>query len=331
MTDRIDYHVPEGLLIDDIDGFHVPSDDDWLQLETNWVWFFVPERRLGCWIYHFIRPSIGLQAGSIQVWDHTAWHHSEIPYHHQVLYGQLPEERDLHDFTFSTGFRWTMLEPRQRYRLRYDDEGVCTFDLEWSAIMDPWLPLKGDPPRNTHLDQWGHVTGQLVLHGETIAVDCYAMRDRSWQLTRPDGVASMTFWGGQILNGWMAAAADASTAFFGTKWIVLDGHLSPVVESEVRRERDREHGFLRRIIITARDEEGRELEAIGESVSRLIAPVPNTNVVSVNSLMDYRINGIQAWGDDQDSWALSTWAAMRRRQMGLTDARSVPPNTGEEI
>ena len=195
-----------------------------------------------------------------------------------------------------------MLEPLERYRLRYDDPGVCSFDLEWAAIMDPWAPPKGDPPRVTHLDQWGHVTGELVLHGETIAVDCYAMRDRSWQITRPEG-GTTPFWGGEINNGWMAAAADASTAFFGTKWIVLDGHLSPVVESEVRRERDRNHGWLRRIIITARDEDGRDFEAVGESVSRLIAPVPNTHVVSVNSLMDYRINGIQAWGDDQDSWA----------------------------
>jgi hypothetical protein len=66
-------------------------------------------------------------------------------------------------------------------------------------------------------------------------------------------------------------------------------------------------------------------------VSRLIAPVPNTNVVSVNSLMDYRINGMQAWGDDQDSWALGTWAAMRRKQQGLVDTRPTPPNTGVEV
>ena len=91
------------------------------------------------------------------------------------------------------------------------------------------------------------------------------------------------------------------------------------------------HGFLRRIIITARDEDGRDFEAIGDSVSRLIAPVPNTHVVSVNSLMDYRINGIQAWGDDQDSWALGTWAAMRRKQMGLADVRPTPPNSGTEV
>ena len=247
-----------------------------------------------------------------------------------MLYGQLPAERDLHDYTFSTGFRWTMLEPRQRYRLRYDDAGVCSFDLEWAAIMEPWLPPKGDPPRYTHLDQWGHITGELVLHGESMAVDCYAMRDRSWQITRPEGGVT-PFWGGEINNGWMAAAADANTAFFGTKWIVLDGHLSQVVESEVRRERDREHGFLRRIVITARDEDGRDFEAIGESVSRLIAPIPNSHAVSVNSLMDYRINGIQAWGDDQDSWGLGTWAAMRRKQQGLIDLRHTPPNSGTEV
>ena len=64
MADRIDYRLPAGVLTADDDNFHAPPDDDWLQLETNWVWFFVPERKLGCWIYHFIRPTIGLDAGS---------------------------------------------------------------------------------------------------------------------------------------------------------------------------------------------------------------------------------------------------------------------------
>jgi hypothetical protein len=47
--------------------------------------------------------------------------------------------------------------------------------------------------------------------------------------------------------------------------------------------------------------------------------------------MDYRINGVQAWGDDQDSWALGTWAAMRRKQQGLIDARTTPPNSGVDV
>jgi len=31
-----------------------------------------------------------------------------------------------------------------------------------------------------HFDQLGHVTGELVVHGERIAIDCIGMRDRTW-------------------------------------------------------------------------------------------------------------------------------------------------------
>jgi hypothetical protein len=330
VNNRFDYEVPAGVLTADDDDFHTPRDDDWWQIETNWVWFFVPERKLGCWIYHLVRPTIGVDSGSIQVWDDSAWHHTEVPYYRHVMTGRLPARRDLRDHTFSTAFRWTVVEPLERYRLRFEDERVCSFDLEWTAIMDPWAPPKGNPPAVTHLDQFGHVTGELVLHGEKMAVDCYAMRDRSWQITRPEGWDT-SFWGAELTNGYMTAAADARTAFFGTRFVVLDGHLSPVVESEVRRERDRNHGFLRRIVVTGTDEDGRHFEASGHAVSRMIVPIPGVQALSVNSLMDYRINGIQAWGDDQDSWGLGTWAAMRRRQMGLFDVRVTPSNTGVEI
>jgi hypothetical protein len=40
--------------------------------------------------------------------------------------------------------------------------------------------------------------------------------------------------------------------------------------------------------------------------------------------MDDRINGIRAWGDEQDAWGVAAWAAMRRKQMGLTDVRYTP-------
>lgn len=316
-----------GLLTDADDGFHVPPNDDWWQIETNWVWFFVPERKLGCWIYHLVRPTMGIEAGSVQIWDDTAWHHTEVPYYRGSATARLPQQRDLQDHTFSTGFRWSVIEPLERYRLRYADADIVSFDLEWHAIMDPWARPKGDPPAVTHLDQFGHVTGALTLHGETMTVDCFAMRDRSWQITRPDA-AGRQLWSAESTGGYMTAAADSRTAFFGTRFVVLDGHLSPVVESEVRRERDPDHGYLRRIVITGRDQDGRELEVIGDAVSRMIVPLPGVEVLSVNSLMNYQINGVQAWGDDQDAWATHTWAALRRKQMGLHDVRYTPENCG---
>ena len=34
--------------------------------------------------------------------------------------------------------------------------------------------------KGTHFDQAGHVTGEVVLRGERIPIDCYSVRDRSW-------------------------------------------------------------------------------------------------------------------------------------------------------
>jgi hypothetical protein len=63
---------------------------------------------------------------------------------------------------------------------------------------------------------------------------------------------------------------------------VLDGHRSPIVTGEVRRERDPDHGYLRRVIVTGTDEEGRDFEAVGNAVSRMIVPLPGVHAVSVN-------------------------------------------------
>jgi hypothetical protein len=151
--------------------------------------------------------------------------------------GRLPGERDLRDYTYASGFHWTTLEPLQTYRIEFHDRDIISFNLEWDAIMDPWIRPQGDPPRVGHLDQFGHVTGELKLHNETMAVDCYAMRDRSWHHIRPEPWKDG--WTQDVSPcGYITAAADANTAFFGTNFLVLDGHLTPVVTGEVRRERD---------------------------------------------------------------------------------------------
>jgi hypothetical protein len=74
--------------------------------------------------------------------------------------------------------------------------------------------------------------------------------------------------------------------------------------------------------VTGRDEDGREYEAIGDAVSRMLIPIAGAHGVCVNSLVDYTINGISAWGDDQDAWPINTWAAMRPKQMGIYDVRA---------
>ena len=58
----------------------------------------------------------------------------------------------------------------------------------FDAIMAPNPHPVGVAPfvRGTHFDQAGHVTGEMVLHGERIPIDCFSVRDRSWG-PRPQG------------------------------------------------------------------------------------------------------------------------------------------------
>ncbi len=81
-------------LLDD-DNFHVPESDHWWEHETFWFWFFNPERKLGCWSYHYVRPTIGVAGGGVFVFDDTAWFHMETPYYVNYTNTRLAEDRDL--------------------------------------------------------------------------------------------------------------------------------------------------------------------------------------------------------------------------------------------
>jgi hypothetical protein len=300
------------------DNFHAPLTDEWWEHETVWFWWFVPEKQLGCWVYHYIRPNIGVAGGGVLVFDPSAWFYMETPYYYSYSNTPMPEERDLRDFTFPGGSRIEMVEPLRHYRLTFQDHDTIRYAVDWHAVMPPWVSVSDELPR--HFDQFGRVTGELELHGERMAIDCYAMRDRSWWHQRPEQwkVGS----GG---GGYITGMADPQTAFFGSGpggFLVLDGVRLPLVSGTRRRERDPDHGFTRRIIVTGVDSDGRELEAVGDALSRVATPIVGVHGVVWQNLVRYTINGVPGWGDDQDAWPISMWSAFRRGQMGLHDNRA---------
>ena len=59
----------EGLVGPADDDFHPAPDGEWWWHETCWFWFFVPERKLGGWLYNYVRPTIGVAGGGCWVWD----------------------------------------------------------------------------------------------------------------------------------------------------------------------------------------------------------------------------------------------------------------------
>lgn len=314
----------ERLLGPEDDDFHAAPADEWWWHETSWYWFFVPERRLGGWLYNYIRPNIGVAGGGCWIWDDRSHSILDALYYANYSNLRLPDERDLRDFRFPSGTTVTTVEPLERYRLGHVDGDRIHLDLEFDAIMAPWVAAGSGarPGRGSglharkahHFDQVGRVTGTVALPGERLRVDCLAMRDRTWA-PRPERWKR-----GPV--GYTNAAASAQTAFHFSGWedlrsgyLVLEGRRTGLASGTRRLERDPEHGYMTRIFIAGTDTEGRRVEAEGASVSRMAMKIPGVHGVVWTSLVEWTINGVPAWGEDQDAWPLQAWTAFRREML----------------
>lgn len=300
-------------LTPDDDNFHTPTDDWWFH-ETCWYWFYVPERNLGGWLYNWIRPTIGVSGGGCWVWDDTAHIHWEVPYYANYNNLRLPDERDLRDFKFPSGVGVKALQPLTKYELTYSDHERINLNLIFEAVMDPWVSSREGSDgisRPYHLDQVGRVTGDLILHGESMKVDCLAIRDRTW-------APRSERWkiGGGY--GYTNAAADSGEAFLAVDsgsmhgYLTLDHKTLALTEGTRTVERDLVTGAPQRVTINATDAEGRELHAVGRSISKMAMPIPGVHAVVWTSLMSWTINDVSAWGEDQEPWPIAEWSRQRR-------------------
>lgn len=305
----------EQLLTAADDGFHHAPEGAWWFHETCWFWFHVPERALGGWLYGWVRPNIGVCGGGCQVWDDSTFVHWEAPYfsdHHNL---RPPAEADLRDIAFPTGLRVRVEEPLRRYAVGYRDEGLIDLSLTFDAVMAPWVstePAEDGGRRPRHLDQFGRVTGQLELLGERLDVDCLAIRDRTWALRSER-------WRHGGGYGYTSAAAPSGESFLVvgddhavSGFVQLDGIRHGLVAGSRRVKRNTEHGYPERVMVMATDTAGRALEAEGVCISRIAMPVPGVQGMVWASLTSWTINGVAAWGDDQEPWPIHQWAARRR-------------------
>jgi hypothetical protein len=296
------------------DNFHEVG-DRWWATETCWFSFNHPERNLGGWLYALVRPNIGTCAGGAWVWDDTATTPWDVPYSINYTSLRLPVARDLRDMTLPTGVRVKVLEPLHRYELGYEDPGRLSVSLRFKAVMEPRPFAHGAPPilSASHFDQLGRVTGEIVLHGERIGIDCLSVRDRSWG-PRPEHTP-------RRLSYCFGTATD-DHGFFVTSnpkagddpvnhgYLLRDGKVTDVVAGRREVERDPAHGWITRARIEGRDGDGRTFAAVGETVSRMI--VNRHAAITWTSLVRWTVDGATAWGEDQDMWPVHDWAAFRR-------------------
>jgi hypothetical protein len=300
------------------DDFHLPPKDEPWFTETCWFSFNVPERKMGCWLYGWVRPNMGNAGGGVFVWDSRASEPWNIPYYKYQYTQPLPPGSHLTEFSFPEGYSVKMIEPLQRYQLGYRDRDLISIDCEFSALFAPHGFKSGQPPFHAqpHLDQMGHIVGEMVLHGERIAINSYSIRDRSWgprldhrgsRIGYPFGCArDIAFCLFTIPN------KDRSDRNEPVNHGFLWQHAKTVqLRSGVRHvTRCPVNNWPTAMEIDAVDEQGRPLKATGTVESRLVLPTPRG--ICINSSIRWDVNGKAAYGEDQDVWRYDQWYGARR-------------------
>jgi hypothetical protein len=283
-------------------------------VETVWFSFNVPERGLAGWLYTQIRPNLGVCSGGAFVYGPGAWAAWEQPYVNFFNYQPLPEPLDLRDMTLRTGVRVKAIEPGMVYEIgyRFRDQEVFLADMVFEGLTPPVPHLHGAPPftGSSHYDQHGRVTGTITLHGETIDVDCFAVRDRSWgrrpeQYRTDAGRLSYVFGTTGPDEGFLVFCMPpkddllSETEHLSTGYLFRDGALRRLASATRRNLRNPRTGGVESITIEGRDADGRELNVQGRAISAF--PLGNGGMC-VNTLLEFDVDGRRGFGEDQDVW-----------------------------
>ena len=302
------------------DAFHFAGlGDDWWATETSWFSFHDPARRLGGWFYTLARPNVGSVQGGVWVWDDTTVLPWEALYSTNYSTLQIPLDTDLRNATLPTGVGIKVLEPTNKYALTYDDPGRLVVDLVFEGIMppEPMRSVKSTFGKARHFDQFGRVTGHIVVNGERVAIDCLAARDRTWGRRREDRPHKAAYVTGcaSAEEAFLAVTSEhggreaANYGFLRRKGITV-----PLVGGERRVRRNAEHGLIEHIEMDFEDESGRSITVTGTPVNRII--LNRHTFIDVNSLVRWDMDGLEAWGEDQDMWPVHDWADFRRAARG---------------
>lgn len=330
------------------DTYHRLSDDPF-ETETTWWSLNVAERRIGSWLHAAYHPNRGTVHWRVFVWDPRGADPGRLAYYKSSPDNEMPGDADLRDITFPNGgFSVKMLDPLMNYEVSYrDDDASFEIAFEHRSVHPPHRFTPGEAPamHNPHLDQLGHITGEMLLHGERIPIDCYSVRDRTWG---PRGGRHSQSQKAEYVRGqyrvsdpggprwreierergrgriqYIFGHTDATRGFLsfvrpqdGDKagwspmnmgWLLKDGQFERLdkTKSRMRNFRDPNTGWSAHMQVELADVTGRTMEAEGFSVSHMCEGATGTN-----ALMRWEYDGQIGWGEDQDGWRLDHFTKM---------------------
>ena len=293
------------------DGPH-PATGDFYETETFWYSFFVPERGIGGWLYTSLRATAGVCAGGAWIWDGRASEPWRAPFFEQFSWLKYPDQpRAPQRLDFPTGMTIEVRDPLRSYDVSYNDRDRLSVELHFEALEPP-VPLRaGAPPypKAHHFDQTGHVTGTIRLDGEQIAVDCYAMRDRSWGRRTERGYSRVGYaWAASPELSLLTYSLPTDTSDnIHSGYLRIGDEIAYIADGRRIVERDPSNRWVTRVAIDATDELGRQVHAEGRAVSRLI--LPGSTSICVNTSLEWIVDGTIVHGEDQDVWPTKAFSA----------------------
>ncbi|MCW2578533.1 MAG: hypothetical protein JWR82_134 [Blastococcus sp.] len=332
------------------DTYHRVSDNPY-EFETNWWSLNIPERRIGAWLhagYHTNRNEVSWR---VFVWDPSGADPGRLAYYKNVPNVPMPADADLRDLTFpGGGYSVRMLNPLMDYAVGYSDpDAGFSIEFEHRSVHPPHRFTPGQPPamHNPHLDQLGRLTGELVLRGERIPIDCWSIRDRTWG---PRGGPHSQSQKAEYVRGeyrvsdpggprwreierergrgriqYIFGHTDDRTGFLGfvrpqdgdaagwspmnVGWLLQGGQFQRLdrTRSRMRNFRDPETGWSAHMEVELVDVTGRTMRAEGFAVSHMCE-----HGAGSNALMRWEYDGKIGWGEDQDGWQLDHFQKMLR-------------------
>jgi hypothetical protein len=277
----------------------------------------VPERALVGYVYIILRPAFASAEGGSLIFDRSGelpWELPAFEFHDVSPYEPAV---DLRSARFANGVTIECLEPGLRYACRYEGDRLVA-ELEFVAHARPLVSRSPDGLHG-HVDQMGRVRGRMDHAGETTEIDCFAMRDRGWgpRVYRPGtryGYAYGASSSGDCFLAVTSRRKDSDRVLKG--FLHRDGDWSPLTEGVRTVQRD-SLGKPLGVELAARDDAGRELVVSGEVVARQ-AFAPYRQLVTWDSLVRWRWDGGDAWGEDQDVWHVDAWRAAFAAREGLS-------------
>lgn len=287
------------------DRFHPPTSDEPTWAETAWFAARIPSEDVVVWFYPLFRPQLGVMSCAVYAFGPGHQELWELPYYRPYWHLPIPEDlTGACDFSLPNSLSYETLEPLRRYRIRYDDPGQLSADLEFTGLHDAH-PLGVQDGRG-HLDQLGRLQGVITLHGREHEVDCVEMRDRTWSPRREARERTRLgySYGGRLDGPGFHCSTRFTTEeapVFMTGFL-LEGD-TKVDLADARRDVERDdRGRPTRILLDLVAGDGRRLHVTGR-VRGQMTIVTSPYCVFVSDVVWTLPDGTTVDGEDQDTWS----------------------------